>query len=48
MPRPKKIRDPKNFQVDFWNYLVNPITGYHIESAHLSKRASQERKKWIK
>ncbi len=31
MARPKKIRDPKKFPVDFWNYLVNPILGYYVQ-----------------
>lgn len=33
MARPEKIRDPKKFPQDFWNYLVNPILGYYVQPA---------------
>ena len=28
----KKLKENEPFPVDFWNYDVNPITGYYIKS----------------
>jgi hypothetical protein len=27
----RKLREGEEFPLDFWNYLVNPITGYYIK-----------------
>ncbi len=27
----KKLKQGEAFPVDFWNYNLNPITGYYIE-----------------
>ena len=41
MARAKQIRDPKDFPVDFWNYLVNPILGYYVPPTPSSFRGSR-------
>lgn len=40
MAKRKIINDPKKFPQDFWNYLVNPIVGYHINTNPLQRRGT--------
>ena len=38
----KRINDPKKFQQDFWNYLINPILGYYVKPHSLSKKGPRK------
>jgi len=31
MPKLKKLKQGETFPFDFWNYKINPITGYEFE-----------------
>ena len=42
----RKINEGEEMPDDFWNYLVNPITGYYIQSK--SEHSIEVEKKYNK
>ena len=39
----KRLEEGQEMPYDFWNYLINPITGYYIEPKDKYKKANQYR-----
>ena len=42
----KEHKDGESLPSDFWNYLVNPITGYYVEP--LRRNSNKESKKYYR
>mgnify|MGYP001254691939 CR=1 FL=1 len=40
----KKIDALSEFPMDFWNYNINPITGYYIKPNQIGNDTSDEKK----
>ena len=43
MNKLNKLSEGQDMPYDFWNYLVNPITGYYIEPKDKYNKANQYR-----